>query len=154
MSALRKVDFSERFPDALEMSNASQLQSIIASQLDEEGGAKISVANKSGNSETITLAPALAESFLAVLRLVSSGKGFRMIPVDAELTTQEAADLLNVSRTYFIKLLESGEIAFTKTGRHRKIKASDLFEYKHRRDEVRSAALSELAELDAEMDLL
>ncbi len=154
MSALRKEDFSERFPNPVEISNARQLQSIIAAQLDEEGGAKISVANKSGVSETITLAPALAESFLAVLRLVSSGKGFRMIPVDAELTTQEAADLLNVSRTYFIKVLESGDIAFTKTGRHRKIRASDLFDYKHKRDAARSTALSELAEFDAGMDLL
>jgi excisionase family DNA binding protein len=74
-----------------------------------------------------------------------------MIPVDAELTTQEAADCLNVSRPYLIKLLETGKIPHIKTGRHRKVRASELFAYKHKRDETRSAALNDLAVLDADL---
>jgi excisionase family DNA binding protein len=149
MAAIRKDAFAERLPDEVEIRNAEQLRAIIASQLKSDEGARLSLAQPTGEIETITLSPALAASFMEVLRLVSTGRGFRMIPVDAELTTQEAADCLNVSRPYLIKLLESGAIAHVKTGRHRKVRASELFAYKRKRDETRSAALSELAVLDA-----
>ena len=92
--------------------------------------------------------------FLDVLRLISSGRGFRLIPVDAELTTQQAADLLNVSRPFLIKLLEEQKIPFTKTGRHRRVRAVDLFAYKAERDHQRSEALSDMAALDAVHGLL
>ncbi|MGF9566874.1 helix-turn-helix domain-containing protein [Neorhizobium sp. BT27B] len=151
MSAIRKDAFAERLPDEVEIRNAEQLRTIIASQLKSEEGAQISLAQPLGDVKTITLSPALAESFMEVLRLVSTGRGFRMIPVDAELTTQEAADCLNVSRPYLIKLLENGDVPHVKTGRHRKVRASELFAYKQRRGDTRSAALSELAVLDSEL---
>ncbi len=154
MSAVRKDAFAERLPDEVEIKNAEQLRTIIASQLKSDEGARISLAQPTGGTETITLSPALAASFMEVLRLVSTGRGFRMIPVDAELTTQEAADCLNVSRPYLIKLLENGEIPHIKTGRHRKVRASELFAYKQKRDDARSAALDDLAALDAESDLI
>lgn len=154
MSAVRKDAFAERLPDEVEIKNAEQLRTIIASQLKSDEGARISLAQPTGGTETITLSPALAASFMEVLRLVSTGRGFRMIPVDAELTTQEAADCLNVSRPYLIKLLENGEIPHIKTGRHRKVRASELFAYKQKRDHARSAALDDLAALDAESDLI
>ena len=93
---------------------------------------------ESGEIQTVTLAPALTASLLEVLRLVSSGRGFRMIPVEAELTTQQAADLLNVSRPFLVNLLENGDVPFTKTGRHRRVRADDLFAYKEKRDATRS----------------
>lgn len=67
------------------------------------------------------------------------------------LTTQQAADILNVSRPHLIKLLERKEISHTMTGRHRRIQADDLFAYKQARDERRSEALGELAEMSGDM---
>nr|WP_244505265.1 excisionase family DNA-binding protein [Rhizobium sp. LCM 4573] len=67
------------------------------------------------------------------------------------LTTQQAADILNVSRPYLISLLEKGEIEHTLAGRHRRINADRLFAYKKARDEKRSEALSALAEMDADL---
>ena len=71
----------------------------------------------------------------------------------AELSTQQAANLLNVSRSYLIKLLESEEILYRKVGKHRRILAKDLYEYKSDIDARRSQSLDELSTLTEELDL-
>ncbi|APG95488.1 transcriptional regulator, ArsR family (plasmid) [Sinorhizobium americanum] len=73
-----------------------------------------------------------------------------LVPVSKMLTTQQAADILNVSRPFLISLLDRGEIEYSLVGRHRRIQADLLFKYKKERDEKRSKALADLAELDAE----
>ncbi|WP_306114938.1 MULTISPECIES: helix-turn-helix domain-containing protein [unclassified Roseovarius] len=154
MSALKNEAFFDRLPDEVEIKNAEQLRTIVASQIKEGEPTTLSLALESGEMQTVTLAPALTASLLEVLRLVSSGRGFRMIPVEAELTTQQAADLLNVSRPFLVNLLENGDVPFTKTGRHRRVRADDLFAYKERRDAQRSDALGDLARADAGDDLI
>ena len=98
MTALGKEAYFDRLPDEVEIRNAEQLRTIVASQIREGERTTLSLALDSGKAQSVTLTPALAASLLEVLRLVSSGRGFRMIPVESELTTQQAADLLNVSR--------------------------------------------------------
>lgn len=154
MAALGKERFSNRLPTKVEIKNADLLRHIIASQVKEGQPTDLSLAVDGGEVRTITLMPALTETLLDILRLISSGRGFRMIPVEAELTTQEAADMLNVSRPFLIKLLESKEMPFRTVGRHRRIRAEDLFAYKEKRDKARSDALSDLAALDARGDLI
>jgi excisionase family DNA binding protein len=65
---------------------------------------------------------------------MSQGSGVSIIPIQAELTTQEVADLLNVSRLFVIKLLESGEIPYHKVGTHRRIHFKDAIAYKQHID--------------------
>jgi excisionase family DNA binding protein len=67
------------------------------------------------------------------------------MPVQAELTTQAAANLLNVSRPHLVKLLESGELRFHQVGKHRRIRFADLMACKARRDERSEAAMADLA---------
>ena len=154
MSAEIKESFVDRLPDEIEIRHAEQLRRIVASQIRESGPTELSLKLEGGELTTVTLTAPLAASFLEMLRLVSSGRGFRMVPVEAELTSQQAADLLNVSRPYLVKLLDGNEIPFTKTGRHRRIRANDLFAYKDRRDATRSKALDRLAKIDAEEGLI
>lgn len=146
--------FSRRLPSRLEIDNADQLRQIIASVIEDENYTLNVIQEKGKAAEPITLTPAIAQTFLEVLRLISSGSGFRMIPVNAELTTQDAADLLNVSRPFLIKLLEEGMIPFHKVGRHRRVKAEDIFTYKDKRDQERAEALAAMAALDAEAGLI
>lgn len=146
--------FDERLPTELESTNAETLRQIVASQIKEDGDTVIKIANEDGETLPVTLSPALAQSFLEVLRLVSSGRGFQLIPLDSQLTTQQAADLLNVSRPHLIKVLERGDIPFDHVGRHRRVKASDLMEYKEERDAKRAAALDDMIAFDGENDLL
>jgi excisionase family DNA binding protein len=88
-----------------------------------------------------------------VLGLLESGHGVQIIPKDAELTTQQAADVLNVSRPYLIGLLESGQIPFRKVGRHRRITFEALMEYKRQDDLKRRGAADGLADLSQELGL-
>ncbi len=90
----------------------------------------------------------LPESLYQILRqvtpLLAQGKGVTLISQAHYLTTQEAANLLNISRPYLYKLLDRGEIAFTKIGSHRRVRAEDVLDYRQKRDGDRQTALTEL----------
>ena len=154
MANRTKKAFFDRLPDKTETENAEQLRKIFASQIKEDGSITLSVSVDDGAVQNLALLPAVTSSLLNVLELVSSGRGFQTVPIDSELTTQQAADLLNVSRPYLVKLLDEGEIPHVKIGRHRRVRANDLFAYKEKRDEIRSNALSELARMDCEEGLI
>jgi len=96
---------------------------------------------------TVTVPSQAFELFLEVLGQMANGNAVTIVPVHAELTTQQAADLLNVSRPHLVKLLGSGAIPFRRVGAHRRVAASDLFNYK-KQEQVRQAKL--MAELAAE----
>jgi len=81
-----------------------------------------------------------------VLTEIGEGNAVNIIPIHAELTTQEAADALNVSRPFFVKLLEERKIPFHKTGTHRRVKYQDVMSYKNAIDARRMETLNELAE--------
>lgn len=140
----------KRLPDEDEMGSANQLCQILAAQMSEdtdEINLQIVVDNK---PTTIALHRSLSELLLEMLRVVGAGDAVTLVPVHQQLTTQQAADILNMSRPYLIKLLEQGVIDHHKVGRHRRVRAFDIFEYKDKMATERAAALSELARSDAD----
>jgi excisionase family DNA binding protein len=99
-----------------------------------------------GNSELEIELPAIAvDALVRILTEMAAGNAVTLIPVHAELTTQEAASLLNVSRPYLVRLLEEGKLKFRKIGTHRRVLCSDLMEFKQRIDADRDQALADLA---------
>lgn len=78
--------------------------------------------------------------------MIAMGAAVTVVPQNEELTSEQAADFLNVSRQYVVRLLERGDIASTKIGAHRRIRAVDLANYRHLRDEGRAAALANMAD--------
>ena len=91
--------------------------------------------------------------FARVLAFLANGQSVQVIPDIAELTTQQAAGFLNVSRPYLIKLLEAGEIPVRMVGTHRRVRFEDLRQYKLRDDLTRRGAADDLAQLSQELGL-
>jgi excisionase family DNA binding protein len=97
-----------------------------------------------GNGEEMTIPDSVSRVLRQVVQAMASGKNVSIVTHNPELTTQQAADLLNVSRPYLIKLLEQGELPYMMVGTHRRVKFEDLRKYKQQRDIKRRQLLDEL----------
>ena len=138
-----------RLPSADEKAAANQLRKILASNAAGDMALRV-LARETKKPAEITLTPALSNLLMELLRHVGRGDAVTLVALGRMLTTQQAADILNVSRPFLVALLEKGEIPHSLVGRHRRIRADHLFAYKRARETRRGDALSELAELDAE----
>lgn len=98
--------------------------------------------------------PLSALKFLGeILKAMSKGKPFSLVPVATEVTTQKAAEILGCSRPHVVKLLEDGEIEFTKVGKHRRIKYEDLMNYKMKMKKVQKQNIIDIMSSDEELGL-
>jgi excisionase family DNA binding protein len=108
---------------------------------------------ESAPDEPLVLPVAAVRLLGALLTELAKGNAVTLVPYHAELTTQEAANILNVSRPFVISLLESGQVPYHKVGTHRRIRFADLMIYKRRRDAESEKALREIAAISQEMNL-
>lgn len=102
------------------------------------------------NGEEVLIPESVYTVLRQVVRAMASGQAITLVPHNRELTTQEAADILNVSRPFLIKLLEQEEIPYVKVGKHRRIRFQDLMAYKEQRDNKRSKLLDSLIQMSQE----
>lgn len=130
--------------------------------LAEESGRKLAVhlgreaelyLRVNGSDEELTLPPIALRILARILSELGRGNAVALTPLHAELTTQQAAGLLNVSRPHLVKLLDEGAIPSRKVGTHRRVKLVDILSYKESMLAKRHAALDELAALSQELDM-
>lgn len=114
-------------------------------QLFKENDSPITVLKAGAEAKQLEVPKSLYEPLCQLLEAMASGKVVYMIPEDYLMTTQQAAEFLNVSRPYLVKLLDQNEIPCVKVGSHRRIHAQDVLEYKRKRDAERFKGLAELA---------
>jgi excisionase family DNA binding protein len=102
--------------------------------------------------EEISLPEPMFHLLARIAEVLARGDAVTIVPVGQELTTQQAADLLNVSRQYLIRLLDDNELPFTRTGgKHRRLRIEDVLAYKATRDHEREEGLDELAAMTQNM---
>ncbi len=106
-----------------------------------------------GEAETVEIPASALRLFLQVLNQMAEGNAITLVPVHYELTTQEAADILNVSRPYLIRQLEEGKIPFNRVGNRRRVRFKDLLAYKAAQNREREEALQELAKQAQELGM-
>jgi excisionase family DNA binding protein len=117
---------------------------------DVSGTVRLSVTDAGGVEREVQLPGSALRLLMSVLSEMARGNAVSLIPLHAEVTTQEAADILNVSRPYLVGLLEKGAIPF---GVQRRVQFRDRMDYKARSDADRRAALDELARQAQELRL-
>jgi excisionase family DNA binding protein len=106
-----------------------------------------------GKGEPLVL-PALSARLLAdILTLIGEGKAVAVLPVDTELTSQQAAEVLNVSRPYLVKLLDEGKLPHRKVGARRRVLLCDVLAYKKQVADARAKVLDELAAQAQELNM-
>lgn len=140
-------------PTEEESALARESSRLLAHYLGARDGLRLQIIENGGAGEALDLpAPAL-RLLLHILTEMAQGNSVTLTPIHPELTTQQAADILNVSRPFLVKLLDEGTIPSRKVGTHRRVLFSDLMAYKKQNTELRLKALEELTAQAQELDM-
>ena len=138
----------DRLPTEAEIHSAAHAATAITVAMDLDDGLRIS----GQDGEVVRIAPAVGELIVELLGHVSAGNMVTLVPVSAMLTTQQAADILNVSRPHLTKLLKRGEIAFEEVGKHRRVPLPALMRYRTEKARKHEEAMKELSRLSQEFE--
>lgn len=141
-------------PAAREVQAAVQGQRALAAYLATRFETQhIQILDDRNQAHQIELPTSALRLLVDILAELADGNAVKVVPVHAELTTQEAADMLNVSRPHLVKLLEDGALPFHRAGKHRRVKFADLMRYKDARERASEEAMAELACQAQELDM-
>jgi excisionase family DNA binding protein len=140
-------EFSETVTPTPDDSRLAQESSRRLAKLlgSRENKLRLRIQQDDEPEETIAIPLAAFRLLADILTEMAKGNAVTLVPIHAELTTQQAADLINVSRPFLIEQLEKGAIPFRKVGKHRRVLFQDLMAYKQEMDQNRLKALDELS---------
>lgn len=132
-------------PDEIALAKESG-RALSAYLLIKAEAQQIEIRDDKGCSHPVRMPMSALRLLVDVLTEIGEGNAVNIMPIHAELTTQEAADVLNISRPFLVQLSERGEIPFHKVGTHRRIRYQDVIAYKERVEVEQRNALNALAE--------
>ena len=125
----------------------------LLEQVSQRPGRRVEVVFSQFPNEAVTLPSRAIELLLEGLEELGKGNGIQLFPIEAELTTQQASELLNLSRPYVVRLLDEGKIPSTRVGTHRRVRLRDLMAYKKKSDADRAKAMKSLVAEAQELDM-
>jgi len=117
---------------------------LATHKLGRRSSIRIRLVDDGEDAEPVTVPSSALRLFVHLLAEMSQGNAVTLIPSHAELTSQQAADLLNVSRPYLVKLLEEGKMPFRAVGKYRRVRFDDVMAYKRKDDAARAKILDQL----------
>lgn len=145
MNALISDNFETVAPSEADALLARESSRQLAThKLGKRSSIRIQLLDDGEEAETVAVPASALRLFLHLLVEMSQGNAVTLIPTHAEMTTQQAADLLNVSRPYLVKLLDEGKIPCRTIGKYRRVRFDDLMAYKRKDDEARAKILDRL----------
>jgi excisionase family DNA binding protein len=139
-------------PSEADAALAKETGRVLASRLGDNNLVRLQIMD-GGSRATVKLPAAAARLLVRILDEMARGNAVTLIPVHAELTTQEAADMLHISRPSLIQLLDEGKMEYRRIGTHRRVRFDALMKYKRQADAARRAVLAELAAYDQEIGI-
>ena len=145
-------DFDDLLPSEQESAQARESSRVLSTYACRTEPLQIEVKGNK-RREVVSLPAGAVRLLLDLLTEMAEGNAVTLMPMHAELTTQQAADILNVSRPYLVKLLDAGMIGHRKVGTHRRVLLRDLLGYKRQVDRERMSALDELARQAQKLDM-
>jgi excisionase family DNA binding protein len=148
-----RMDGITAMPSKAEAALARETSRILASKLRSPAGVELRLPGRDTRGVPIKVPASAMKILMRALDEIADGNAVALIPVRAELTTQEAAEILNVSRPSLIQLLERGQIEFRRIGTHRRVKLESLMRYKKKTIAQRRSVLRELAAYDQELGI-
>ena len=126
------------------------LAAFLATRVETQ---QIQIFDDKNQAHRVELPTSALRLLVDILAELAEGNAVKVVPVHAELTTQEAADMLNVSRPHLVKLLEEGALPFHKAGKHRRVRFADLMQFKAQRDQASEDAMAALAKQAQELGM-
>ncbi len=150
MSAAIALPLPSQLPTENESRLASESGRLLAACIGHGDAARLRVID---GAQEIEVPVSALKMLVHILAQMAQGNAVSIVPIHAELTTQEAADFLNVSRPFLVGLLEGGELPFRKVGTHRRVLFKDLMEYRANSLVNRKAALDELTKQAQELGM-
>jgi excisionase family DNA binding protein len=153
MATMPITDLDPVAPTETEAEQAKLSSTQLAAQLPDAQGFRLHIENGSKKGESLVLPRSAVRILFRVLTEMAKGNAVTLVPIHAELTTQEAAELLNVSRPFVVKLLDEEVLPSRKVGTHRRVLFEDVMAYKRDIDTKRLKVLEELSALDQELGL-
>ena len=145
MTSLIQENFETVEPSAADALLARESSRRLAThQLGRRTSIRIQILEDGEEAEAVSVPASALRMFLQLLTEMSQGNAVTLIPTHAELTTQQAADLLNVSRPYIVKLLDEGKIPGRTVGKFRRVRFDDLMTYKRKDDDARAKVIDQL----------
>ena len=146
-----------RLPSDHEIAQAREASRQLARLLPTDDGTvsapALRLVTDDNHHEMIAIPPGALRLLVDMLTQLGQGRAVTVLPQNAELTTQEVADYLNVSRPYVVKLIEEEKLPARKVGTRRRIAFEDLLRFDEQQRARQRAALDELARIDAELGL-
>jgi len=144
MPTLIPEDFETVAPTEADALLARESSRLLAARKLGRTSVRMRFLDEGEEAEAVSVPTSALRLFVHLLTEMSQGNAVTLIPTHAELTTQQAADLLNVSRPYVVKLLDEGRIPSRTVGTYRRVRFDDLMAYKRKDDEARAKILDQL----------
>lgn len=140
-------------PTARDALLAQEASRVLDASASDDTGLTVQIVEAGKECTALELPPAAARLLKTLLKEMAAGRAVTVVPLDTEMTTGEAAELLHVSRPFVVGLIDKGELPARMVGAHRRLRLDDVLNYKRDSKARARVALKEMVEISQKLGL-